>query len=357
MRRIFFAFLIFAASPGLRAQTAILALGGNDPVELTQGREIAGAEELTAVRGRYLYRFASEKNLGRFLGAPGQYSIQFGGACARMGPLSGVGDPARWHVHEGRIYLFASESCRNSFKKDPGRFIDTADEPPSGSAEQKQEAALLLGKALKEIGGEDLLRAARTVEMRSNVLHISGGDTTRAERIENIGFPHGYRFEERYDGGGWSWLLLRDAGYDDADNGCLVDEDVRAAMEREVSRKPVVLLHAWMNGEAEAAVTGTGMVGEKPVTFVAVGLKGATTTLGIDAATGRIRNAAWRGRGPGGIGNIEHRFSDYRCAAGLILPFASSVYADGKEVPSPLQTCESIAVSEEANEEMFRAPK
>jgi putative intracellular protease/amidase/YHS domain-containing protein len=102
------------------------ALGGRDPVLLTEGREVAGEQALEVTHGRYRYRFASAETKGRFLADPARYSIQLDGACAFMatsGAEPGSGDPARYHVHDGRIYIFASENCRNSFKAAPTRYL------------------------------------------------------------------------------------------------------------------------------------------------------------------------------------------------------------------------------------------
>ncbi len=358
MRHVILLFLsLLIISWELHAQAPVLALKGNDPVALIEGEEIPGLADLTAVRGRYEYRFASKENLDRFKAEPEAWSIRFGGACMRMGPLSGLGDPARWRVYAGRIYLFASESCRDKFTADPARFIDVADRAPEGTDAQKAHTAEILGKAVVEIGGEDLLRSVRSAVTTSRVVYISHGDTTTAERIESLGFPAGYRYEERYEGGGWSWLLLPEAGYDDADSGSVVDEDVRLAMDRMALRKPIALLRAWLDGGAVAFEAGVSVVDGKEVALIEIGMRGATTTLGIDPESGRIRSATWKGRTTNGFGRIEHWYSDYRCAAGLILPYQVTAFADGKQLTTPGITIESIAVSDEHDEAMFRAPK
>lgn len=111
-----------------------LALNGLDPVELAQGREVEGSEELELDHRLFRYRFASAANRERFARDPEERGIQFDGACGKMGPPGGVCSPDRWLVHEGRIYLFASDSCRSSFARDPGRFLVDADPEPQGDA-------------------------------------------------------------------------------------------------------------------------------------------------------------------------------------------------------------------------------
>jgi putative intracellular protease/amidase/YHS domain-containing protein len=102
------------------------ALRGLDPVLLTEGREVAGLESLEATHEGYRYLFATEASRAKFLQAPTTYSIQLQGACAlmaRSGSAPGSGDPSRYLVHDRRIYVFATESCRDSFKADPARYL------------------------------------------------------------------------------------------------------------------------------------------------------------------------------------------------------------------------------------------
>ena len=42
---------------------------------------------------------------------------------------AGSGDPDRFAVHEGRIYIFATGNCRESFLASPGRYITSSAKP------------------------------------------------------------------------------------------------------------------------------------------------------------------------------------------------------------------------------------
>lgn len=82
-----------------------------DPVRLARdGVEEAGEAGLTTVHALWEYRFVSAETRAAFLAEPAKYEIQLGGACARMGALSGIGDPRLHAIHGGRIYLFASDT-------------------------------------------------------------------------------------------------------------------------------------------------------------------------------------------------------------------------------------------------------
>lgn len=91
-----------------------------DAVELVRtGADVPGLSEHSVVHGAYTYRFRNAENKATFAADPARYEIQLGGACARMGPLSGAGSPKLHAVHDGRIYIFASGACRQAFTKDP----------------------------------------------------------------------------------------------------------------------------------------------------------------------------------------------------------------------------------------------
>lgn len=101
-------------------------LKGLDPVRLARGEEVHGADSLDVTRGRYRYLFADAGSRAMFLAHPARYEIQLDGACAFMatsGAGPGSGDPDRYAIHNGHIYIFASTGCRESFVKDPVRYL------------------------------------------------------------------------------------------------------------------------------------------------------------------------------------------------------------------------------------------
>lgn len=102
-------------------------LKGLDPVHLAEGREVAGKPEVFEVHQGLRYHFASERTRQTFRAASDRYSIQLGAACARManqGAPPGSGDVDRFFVHQGRIFVFASEGCRREFRADPSRYLE-----------------------------------------------------------------------------------------------------------------------------------------------------------------------------------------------------------------------------------------
>src|SRR5262245_61503243 len=58
-------------------------------------QEVSGSAALTANRFGYVYLFSQETNREAFLKDPEKYEVQLGGACGKMGELSGRGSTDR----------------------------------------------------------------------------------------------------------------------------------------------------------------------------------------------------------------------------------------------------------------------
>ena len=113
-----------ASSASPAAASATLALGGLDPVLLTDGREEKGKPEIIASFAGYRYQFVSEPNRAKFAADPKRFSIQ-NDTCPVV-PGAPI-DPAIFAVHEGRIYAFAMTDCREQFKTKPSDFVTRRD--------------------------------------------------------------------------------------------------------------------------------------------------------------------------------------------------------------------------------------
>jgi putative intracellular protease/amidase len=99
-----------------------LALGGADPVLLCRGEERAGDERISEASGKFVYRFVSNETRKTFLQDPARWGVQLDGRCGAM--PSATGDPERFAVHDGRIYIFGSDHCRTDFMAAPATFLE-----------------------------------------------------------------------------------------------------------------------------------------------------------------------------------------------------------------------------------------
>ena len=102
------------------AKESVVALGGLDPVLLVQGREEMGKPEIVASHRAYRYQFVSEPDRVAFAADPDRYAIQ--NTTCLVVPGAPI-DPARFAVHEGRIYGFAMADCVKQFKEKPAAYL------------------------------------------------------------------------------------------------------------------------------------------------------------------------------------------------------------------------------------------
>jgi len=333
------------AAAGDTAPAGKLVLGGLDPVALVQGTELKGSPGTFVDHFGYRYLFASAQNKDAFLKDPGRHAVQNGGACAKMGPLSGKGSPDRFVVHDGRIFLFASDSCRDRFKAEPERYIDRADPVPEGTEEQIARAGALLDKAVEGAGGAARLERLRTYQAAIALEWKRASGTVSGSRRVTIAFPDRYREDESWSDSAYGWLLLPEGGFlTSGGAGEPADAAVRDYMAREVAREPLVLLKSRRLPGFKAVAAGAGKVGGTAVSWLDVSIHGATTRLGIDEATGRIVQTSYTGRAGAGIAPVVRDYSDFRRVDGMMIPFSVVTTFDGKPLENPTLIYQSVTL-------------
>src|SRR5262245_56606473 len=135
-----------------------------DPVSYIGGQETAGKDDFTIDRGAYRYKFIDANNKATFEKEPERYEIQLGGACARMGPLNPPGGPQLYGLHEGKIYLFASENCRATFLTNAESLLESDDPLPDVSDESIKRGRELIELMIKAMGGAEKIDAIKTYD-------------------------------------------------------------------------------------------------------------------------------------------------------------------------------------------------
>lgn len=302
-----------------------------DAVELAAGREVPGEEALALVHGRYRYLFAAPESRAAFAADPAPYEIQLGGACARMGPLSGVGDAAIWAVHDGRIYIFASPSCRRTFLGRAADLLEADDPLPAWTPESRARGRDLLERAVEAMGGAGAIDSLRTCRRRVERRVESGEHAYDVRRSVQIEFPDRLARETRWDDRAWGQVVDGAAAFlfDPEESWAMVAAQ-RRAFEKELGRDPLLILRGRDAPGTIVSETGVESIDGRDAHLVAVSRGGATTTLVVDGADGRILAVRYRGRGPdAAFGRREDRFGDFRAVGGLVLPFAVEVSVDG----------------------------
>jgi len=329
---------MFAFSPLLLALAILpvpdgrLVLKGLDPVELTEGKETAGDPNLVIERDGFTYRFASAKNRERFEADPKRFEIQFGGSCARMGPLSSVCKMDQFAVHDGRIYVFASADCRKGFLADPERHLDVVEEPLKADEAAVKRGRELVDLALKGMGGAARVDAVKALKLEKSGPRESGGKTYAVRETSIWRFPDGIRTESAWD----DWVYERAATDSDAFQGSSSEDPISPAgleeFHRQMGREPLWILRHRRDEGFEAAAAGDAMIGDSEFRGLRVRLRGSITNLYLDPESGRVVRAAWHGRLDSGIrGDVRVDFSDFRDVGGLVLSHARRTAFDGKK--------------------------
>lgn len=101
-----------------------VGLKGHDPVAyFSVGAPTAGKAEFNATHAGVTYHFASAGNRDVFQANPARYAPQYGGFCAMGVALERKldGDPAAWHIHDGKLYLNVNKDVQKKWLEDvPG---------------------------------------------------------------------------------------------------------------------------------------------------------------------------------------------------------------------------------------------
>lgn len=302
-----------------------------DPVALVQGVQEVGLEAHQVTHEGYAYRFKDAVSLARFRAQPDRYAIQLGGACARMGILSGKGRPDRFAVHEGRIYIFASDGCRATFLKDPGRVLETLESWPDVSAKDQAEAKRLLALAVKAHGGEAALKAVRTLTWERTFEEVAGGKTYQRRVAKTLTAPGGVAFEEAWDASAYRYVDAPEGGRFEGGKTTETLSDLQRAWVRRTHRwhEPLALLGAALEGKA-AIAPGVPLEGfPGPILWVHV--EGVTTGLGLDPQTHRVIATEHRGWTGGFLGTVRRGFSGFQSVGPLLV--ATEAVSRGRQEP------------------------
>ena len=127
------ALLLPAAALAGEAQFQVggIALGGWDPVSyFADGAAARGKSRYRLEYNGATWHFASESHRDRFAANPGRYAPRYGGFCAyavSQGQLVPV-DPHAWTIHRDRLYLNYSTRVRAAWRADLEHHLELADE-------------------------------------------------------------------------------------------------------------------------------------------------------------------------------------------------------------------------------------
>lgn len=301
-----------------------------DVIELVGGHEVAGKSDLATEFDGFCYEFATAENLARFTAAPAHYAVQLDGACARMGPLGTFGNPDIWVVRDGKLYIFRSQDCRETFLRAPERFVPAPGQFPEVTADATRAGRVLLDKAISAAGGADRLAgiSAWKVVVRDAV--DFGGQSHPRTRTWLYAPEERYRYDGFMDereehivlNGGHSAIR----GHYARPLYSAAQQELRRTMRHQL----LSTLKAATRPDFRVALIGDVDVSGAPVKLVQVAFADVIQTLAIDADPGHVLSLSYRERGMDyEFAPLVETFSDFRTVDGLTLPFRRDVTSDG----------------------------
>ncbi|CAN5454654.1 hypothetical protein BH09PLA1_BH09PLA1_24450 [soil metagenome] len=326
-----------------------------DPVAYIGGNEVAGKDELVIERGGYRYKFVDANNKAMFEKEPERYEIQLGGACARMGPLNPGGPTDLYALHDGKIYIFASENCRQAFLTNAEAFLESDDPPPDVSDESIRRGRELLDQAVNAMGGAEKIDAIKTYD--DKMYMVAGNDN--AYNGLWISFPNSFCQKSKREERWWLMAAAADTAWFDTNERFHPMASVQQrAFQREMSRLLLVIVKSRAQPTFVCSWTGPGEIENQAVEQVAVALNGATSTLMIDPKTGKILGETYRARGPNGfLGEAQFAYSDFQSFDGITLPITWKARFNGEYIAEHSGTLDEVHVNAQFDDKMFQMPK
>ncbi|MGH7133232.1 MAG: hypothetical protein ACREJO_14970, partial [Phycisphaerales bacterium] len=318
-----------------------------DPVLLVAGTEKEGDPKWFVDRGGFRYTFADEASRVKFEASPRQYEIADGGACARMGPLSGACSVQNWAVHGGTIYVFASPQCRAAFIKSPEKYLESEEPKPTVGEKEAARGRELLEKAVVWMGGRERIAALKSVRESATRTVQSGGKDYRQRQTVELVMPGGYCSTEAWDDSAWASACEGERGAVKSSRGVTEYAPSQvAALRRQQGHHPLVIMAAAARGGLACGAAGKDELDGVAVELVDVWMNGAVTRMWIDPASGRVLRMRFRGRGPSAtMGIVELTATRYASAGGVTWPTGWTAKFEGKDAPDLARPVDSVEVN------------
>lgn len=329
------------------------ALRGLDPVLLCLGQQVPGKAEHSAQHAEMTFYFSDASTRTMFLADKERYAPQFDGACMKMGPGSGKGGQDRFAVHNGRIYLFASDSCYQWFVLNPERYIDVPDQPIQPTQDDIEKASKWMKKAIEFSGGVKAVSGMTSLQVTTE-FYTPEPESKLTHTIKQTWMSDGrFRTDYDYDGYVYADLLLKD-GYRSLFSKVEVGgSQTTAFFRRSATHNHLVLLQRYLTDSAKVGYLGNAMDNAGAFHRVAVFADGSLNILCIDEATGRIRSLDYIGRSGPGISRIVKHLSDYRLVNGIQVPFGVQTVLDGQPVKTSIAKTTAVEVNKSVPDELW----
>lgn len=285
-----------------------------------------GVPPFSETRWGYRYYFASAENRSEFIANPDKYEVQLGGACGKMGELSGLGSPKINTVHEDRLYFFASEGCKKGFIADPSKRLERDIPVPRITETAAKLGEQNFARLVKWSGGEKAWNALPSHrQVFTEKLVLSSKPYDHLLRL-SYGKPDQYHQSDAWNGSEYSHGIADGKGYfakGETFERPMHPQQVRAA-ERERDLTYVNAIRAGLRGQV--------MVGT-PQGDVTIYFNGVAVTFRTNVKTGAISAMSYIGRGSNAdVGIVTKVLSKFTTFQKVKMPTSVDFIFNGESV-------------------------
>lgn len=327
--------MILSVLFSVAASGPALVLKGLDPIDLVAGREVVGSPSYSMTYLRHEYHFASPEHKQQFAKNPTLYAVQTGGACGKMGALTGKGSVDRWAVARGKIFLFASEGCRTAFLANESSYFSEPGKAPQASPEE-QKSAVDSYNAMRRAHGGNALKSIRSIEWTYETPYQESGKAKIwKSKYACLGNSKVAQWEE-WDAG-LAFFALDGKRTADGKPGEVfgMHPQERRELLAKFARHPAGILMG-VGGKVVAPLKdGKGFVmSREDIVF----------TVKLDSATSRIAEIAYRDKYSGPVADVTVAYSDYESIEGVALPNTAKTKVGAGQWGSP-KTVSAVKVN------------
>jgi hypothetical protein len=224
------------------------------------------------------------------------------------------------------------------------------------TAEGEAEARQLLDRAVAAIGGAEAVDATTSLSVTGTVTQATPqGEMELAVRETHL-FPDRVRQEVTLPFGTMTMVLAGDTGFAITPQGVVdIPESQLGAIRQRARRNPLALLKARNDEGFSATVLPAGEHEGAPLERLQIELDGDVTVVGIDSASGEVRQISYQGNGPTGApGEVVETLTDWRDVGQLRYPFAMVGTFDGETMQRV--TLGEVEIDGEVDEAAFERP-
>jgi hypothetical protein len=206
-------------------------------------------------------------------------------------------------------------------------------------------------------GGASAIDGIRSLELSGfSGRTMPGQDPLEMASRTTMMLPTLYRNELVTQAGPVATLINREGAFVILNGGALPLPDAEAgALRATANRNLMVLLRGRDPKEMRVTRVGSARLPEGAIEMVEFDLSGQKTILGIDSATGLVRQAVYTMPISGAASQVVSTYSDYRALSnGARYPFRSDGTVDGKPVFT--SRLEKVVVNGPVDESQFALP-